>query len=474
LSDAKDALKITHSSPETGALTVPIGSIIIEPGRGRKQFNGTMAMAESLKKHGFINPILCHKLEPGKCPVCKSVCSHRYSLLAGERRYRGAVMAGLSEVKITFRENLSQAELKIIELEENVQRQDLAWDEECELHKQIHESLTTARPDWSQHKTAEFLNLSDGHVSMQISMAKKLKADPSLRDKVKHMPMRAAAKVIERAEEADKCTRLAATGQIAITTDLRLGSCVDLIKQVDTHSVDMVLCDPPYGLEKLEDMRENGSSGAMSGHATMSEHHNMKIDDVLALLRKMGPELSRVMRPGAAAFIFCGAQYIGDFIKALAPLEFQPPLLVWDRGKSTSPFYGYNFMGRTEYIIHLYNPPGRRRLLESQWNILEHPEVPRSIRRYPTEKPVSLLSQLIKQASNMGELVLDFTAGSASTLVAARQLGRRSLGFEINPESWQRAQLYLAGNGTEPSLLPDEQPKQLRKTAKFEVGGTGA
>lgn len=453
----------------TGSLTVPISTIVIEPGRGRKTFSGTMAMADSLKKHGFINPILCFKFPPGQCPVCKVPCPHIYSLVAGERRYRGAVMAGLSEVQITFRENLSPTEYKIIELEENVQRQDLDWDEQCELHSQIHSHLSTSRPDWTQAKTAQFLNISEPHVSLQINMAKKLKASPELREQVKRMPINAAMKVIARAEEAEKMTRLAASGQIAITTDLRLGNCVDLIKRVDTHSVDMVLCDPPYGLERLESIRDNGSSGSFSGHNLMSEHHNSNIDDVLTILRSMAPELHRTMRPGAWAFVFCGAQYIGDFIKALSPLEWQPPLIVWDRGKSTSPFYGYNFMGRTEYIIQLYNPPRSRRLAEPQWNVLEYPEVPRSIRRYPTEKPVDLLSQLIKQASLMGELVLDFCAGSASTLIAARHLGRRSLGFEINPESWQRAQLHLA-NGDAETLLPDGRPEHTIQTAKFGVG----
>lgn len=446
---------------EKQSLTVPIERIIIAPGRGRKTFTRIEEMATSLKKHGFINPLLCRPIpeRPGF-----------YELIAGERRYRGAVHALLPNVDIRFEDGLSPAELKIIELEENTCRADLTWDEQAELHRQINEILSSRDASWTQAKTAHFLNLSEGTVSLQINMAEKLRKDPALREKVKHMPIRAAHQVIQRAEEAAQLTDLTNRGIIQVTTDLMLGSCVDGIKSLADGSVDLLLTDPPYGLEKLEALRESGGS-AMPGHQTMSEHHNQSIDEVLPLLRKLAPELHRVLRPGAHAYVFCGYQYVGDFIRALAPLEFQPPLLHWDRGRGSTPGYGYNYLPRTEAIIMFHNPPRSRRLKENQWNILEHPDVPKALRRYPTQKPNTLLSQLIEQSTHKGELVLDCFAGSASTLDSARKLGRRSLGFEINPESWQRAQLFLSGqtNEPEPSLLPDEQPRLKKKTARYNI-----
>lgn len=440
------------------ALEVPIDRLEVEPGRGRKVFTRIEEMAESLKRHGFINPILCrpHPTKEGY-----------YQIIAGERRFRGACYAGLSKVKITFRDNLTDAEAKVIELEENTCRQDLDWSEQCELHRQINELLEKTRPEWTQAKTAQMLNISPGHVSEQISMAKKLKADPTLKDRIKHLPMRQAMQVIERTEEAEKLTRLAASGQIQITTDLQLGSCVDLIKKLPDASVHLLLTDPPYGLDKLESIRESSSQGALAGHALMSEHHNMNIDAVLAMLRQLAPELRRVLIPGAHCYVFCGQQYANDFIQALSPLEWQPPFIYWDRGKGTSPGYGYNYINRTETILMFHNPPRSRRLLNNQYNILEHPEVSVKLRRYPTQKPESLLSELIEQSSHVGELVLDLFAGSGSTLEAARKKGRRSLGFEIDPISWKRAQLYLAGTPDEPSLLPDQTPEARKATANF-------
>jgi len=53
---------------------------------------------------------------------------------------------------------------------------------------------------------------------------------------------------------------------------------------------------------------------------------------------------------------------------------------------------------------------------------------------HPTQKPLELLEYLIKTYTNEGDLVLDFTCGSGTTLVACEKLNRRWIGIEINPE----------------------------------------
>jgi len=70
-------------------------------------------------------------------------------------------------------------------------------------------------------------------------------------------------------------------------------------------------------------------------------------------------------------------------------------------------------------------------------SVLKHPSVRGGIHR--TEKPLALLAPLIEYAVPPGGLVLDPFAGSASTLLTARQLGRRSIGIEANEESCEQA-----------------------------------
>ena len=170
---------------------------------------------------------------------------------------------------------------------------------------------------------------------------------------------------------------------------------------------------------------------------------------MIELLQKLAEEFHRVLKPGAHFYVFSAMQYVGSFIAALHPLEFQPPVLVWDRGKPTTPGYGYNYLNRTETIIYGHNPSRSRRLAKNTYNILSHPEVPRSMRMYPTEKPQSLLKQLIQQSTVEGDVVLDPFAGSASCLKAAYAIGRTAIGFEIDSDTWKRAQLSLSEVGDE-------------------------
>lgn len=426
---------------------VPIKNIIVSPGRGRRTFTRIEELAESIKENGFINPMLC-------APVPDH--DGFFELIAGERRFRGAVLAGLSEVPITFRANVTPLQYKILELEENVGRVDLSWDEEGEIIRQIDELRRSENPNWQQKQTAELMQLSEGHVSKQIKLAKRLKEDPSLRAEIRNLPLRQAEQVIDRKDDVDRVTRLAKRGEINITTDLRHGSCIDLIKKLPTASVDLLLTDPPYGLELLEDLRENGGT-KMVGHQLMSATHNLTIDEVLKLLRSLAPEFARVLKPGAHFYVFCAFQHAGEFIKALAPLDFKPPVVVWDRGKATTPGYGYNYLNRLEYILYGCNPPWTKRLAKNMWNVLEHPEVPRNLRCYPTEKPQSLLKDLISQSTIVGDVILDPFAGSASTLKAARALKRKSLGFEIDEDAWKRAQLALQEPSGEPTLVTSKE-----------------
>ena len=111
-----DALFAENAVEEQGK-TVAIRITEIEPNRAqpRKQFDEAALgdLAASISQHGVLQPLLVRPLPSG-----------RYSLVAGERRWRAARMAGLTEVPVVIREMTDQeaAELALIE---NLQREDL-------------------------------------------------------------------------------------------------------------------------------------------------------------------------------------------------------------------------------------------------------------------------------------------------------------------------------------------------------------
>jgi site-specific DNA-methyltransferase (adenine-specific) len=62
---------------------------------------------------------------------------------------------------------------------------------------------------------------------------------------------------------------------------------------------------------------------------------------------------------------------------------------------------------------------------------------------HPTKKPLELISQLVKLHTDEGDVVIDLTAGSGTTLVACKTINRKSFGFEIDKEYFDRTQERL-------------------------------
>jgi len=82
-------------------------------GQPRRRFENLEALAESIREKGVLQPLLVRPLGDG-----------RYAIVAGERRYRAARMAGLSEVPVRVVE-LSEKEARLFALVENLKREDL-------------------------------------------------------------------------------------------------------------------------------------------------------------------------------------------------------------------------------------------------------------------------------------------------------------------------------------------------------------
>ena len=110
-----DALFVENDTGDTSSVTLRISEI--EPNREqpRKYFDeeALTELADSIRQHGVIQPLLVRPMENGT-----------YQLVAGERRWRASRMAGLTEVPVVIKD-LSEIEAMELALIENLQRQDL-------------------------------------------------------------------------------------------------------------------------------------------------------------------------------------------------------------------------------------------------------------------------------------------------------------------------------------------------------------
>lgn len=161
-----DALFLDNSATgnENGSTMLNINEV--EPNRDqpRKNFNQSALeeLAKSIEQNGIIQPILVRPMADGS-----------YQLIAGERRWRAARMAGLTEVPVTIRE-MSDEEASIFALIENLQREDLNPVEEAEGLKSLIESY-----GFTQEEAADKVGKSRTAVTNTLRL---LKLPPSVRN----------------------------------------------------------------------------------------------------------------------------------------------------------------------------------------------------------------------------------------------------------------------------------------------------
>ena len=126
------------SQSQAGAVQIPVGSIQPNPRQPRREMAQTELeeLAASIREHGIIQPLI----------VTREGISECYTLIAGERRLRAAVMAGLASVPAIVRDasELQRLELALIE---NIQREDLSPIEAAEAYQDLAEEFGLSHDD---------------------------------------------------------------------------------------------------------------------------------------------------------------------------------------------------------------------------------------------------------------------------------------------------------------------------------------
>ena len=148
---------IGDSDRKTSNQKISISSIVPNKNQPRKMFekNVLEELTNSIKERGIIQPLIVRKSEDQ---------DNKFELIAGERRWQAAQMAGLHEVPVVIikSDNLKSLELAIIE---NVQRQDLNPVEEAESYKNLIENF-----GYDQDNVSKFIGKSRSYISNSLRL----------------------------------------------------------------------------------------------------------------------------------------------------------------------------------------------------------------------------------------------------------------------------------------------------------------
>ena len=190
------------------------------------------------------------------------------------------------------------------------------------------------------------------------------------------------------------------------------GDCVEVMKEIPSESIDLVVTDPPY----LVNYRSSDGRGYANDNPN---------DD--SWLSPAMQEVYRVLKDNTFCVCFYGWHKVDQFLHAWRQAGFRTlEQFIWIKDYPSSVGMVQRFH-EAAYLLAKGRPPRPQIVLRS---ILEWRYTGDEL--HPTQKPVIAILPLIMAYSKKGDIVLDPFAGSGTTAVAAHQLGRRSIGIEIS------------------------------------------
>lgn len=205
--------------------------------------------------------------------------------------------------------------------------------------------------------------------------------------------------------------------------NITLGDSYKLIKDIPDKSIDLVIIDPPY----LFDNFGKGCFGVKKQcRQELNELKNGIDNEILV-------ELMRVMKK-CNIYIFCSKNQLKQYFNFFDNCNID--LLVWHK-TNPIPAIANNYLSDLEYLVFAREKgvelhctyETSSKLYQSSLNIADKAKY-----KHPTIKPIAFIKRLIKNSSNENDIVLDCFSGSGTTCVAAKELNRRYIGIEINPE----------------------------------------
>lgn len=203
------------------------------------------------------------------------------------------------------------------------------------------------------------------------------------------------------------------------------GDCLEVMKSIPDGSVDLILTDPPY---KVTSRGGYTSAGGMMLDDNMRKGRVFKENSIK--IRDWLPELHRVLKESGHCYIMCNNKNLADFLAAVSESDFHlVKTMVWAKDNK---IMSQAYMSQTEFILFLRKGKFVR-INNCGCSDLVQVKNPKN-KSHPTEKPVELMEYLISNSSQGGETVLDMFMGTGSTGVAAKNLSRRFIGVELDPD----------------------------------------
>ena len=415
----------------------PISDIVTErETRQRKELKGIEELADSIARLGLIHPI---------------VISNDGILVAGERRLTACTLLGWDNIPVQFAEDLDEYTLQCIELEENVKRSDLSWQDEVAAVARLHDLKSSNEENWSAIDTANFIGASPSYVEKRLQVAKAM--DNAVVSKAETFST--AHNITKRDGERKKSSAmLAAAASIdsivspdtpaaaPVTIPLINESFLDWQAAYTGSKFNLIHCDFPYGINVADAPRMS---------AGMADHYADSPDIYWALVAGLMSAMDNVVADSAHLIFWFSPKFYCDTRQQLERMGWTLTdyPLIWHKsdgaGVAPDPQRG----PRNTYEMAFFGHRGDRKIAAAgtKSNSFAHPGK-RGEAIHVSEKPYPMIRHFLSMLCDEYSHVLDPTCGSGNALKAAEDLGAsRVLGIEQMPEFYENARAYWEQRG---------------------------
>jgi len=411
-------------------------TITVSEDRQRQTFNPATIrdLADSILRNGLIHPLTVESLDNPR-------------LRAGERRLRA-----LNLITVPYRHNgrvllphivpvlitgeLTEEQREELELEENIQREDLTWHEKQSALARLH-ALRSAQAEKVGEKqtftaTAREVakvgpeELPPASVTLAVRNATLLQPfldDPEIKGAKNE---KEALSLVRKRLTREFNLKLAKSFDATRGNNphvLTQGDCRVVLPQLEANQFDVIIADPPYGIDahKLTPL-----SGSNSGQ---THEYDDTLEYASTVWDAIFNEGFRVCKPNAHLYLFCDIRRWDDLCVIASQRGWRPwpwPI-VWV--KPGGGMLGDSTRGpRRSYELILFAYKGDKRVTGVYLDTII--EAPTSTSLHAAAKPVDLYINLLRRSCVPGDKVLDPTAGSGPVFPAANKLRLTAHGIE--------------------------------------------
>lgn len=444
--------------------------------RVRRDFSHVPELAESIKEHGLIQPI---------------VLTYDKRLIAGESRIRAVKSLGWTTIRAVFRGVLDDAQLTILEATENNARQNLTWQERCLSVDKVHRLRATnaamSGEAWGVRETGRLLGQSKSNVGLATYIAEYLHANDeqiwkaeSLQDAFRVLSKRKDDEVnrllatqtipvearqtkyippvrptapdlpddeffsggstpfvpgISSPDETDEQpASLPGINTIPLSRMLIHADAVEYLKSVPDDTYDHIITDWPYGID-MDYLNANNLHGGLKDLDTVKDEHTVVGN--MELHANIIPAFYRVLRPGG--FFITWTDFMqwqrGYDLAINAGFSVQRWPLVWHKTSSCmNQTAQYNFT--KNYEIAMVARKGTGTLIKAQPSSIwtGGNDIEAKALGHPFAKPFGLWNWIYDAVTVRGNHILEPFAGRGSSIIPAIRRGLRFTAVECNPD----------------------------------------